>query len=173
MKNRAKQVTAEQQDALFNLWQKRFESNMHRHEALSWAAVQERLEASPDKLWSLQQMEQSGGEPDLVGPLEAQKYLFFDCSIETPSGRRNLCYDHDAWASRKANKPQSNAVDTAASMGIEILTEAQYRYLQTFGSFDSKSSSWITTPPAIRERGGALFCDRRFHLKLSSPILIN
>lgn len=142
---------------------RRFEENMHRHPDIDWTAVQERLEHSPSALQSLWQMEQTGGEPDVVehDPATGQ-VTFCDCSPESPTGRRSLCYDRDALDSRKANKPTGNAVETAASMGIELLTEARYRALQELGEFDLKTSSWVSTPADIRALGGALFCDRRF-----------
>jgi hypothetical protein len=141
----------------------RFEKNMHRHRDLEWADVQARLEATPDKLRSLQRMEATGGEPDVVGYDESTgEYVFYDCSPESPKGRRSVCYDREALESRKEHKPQNSAVDMAAEMEIELLTEKQYRELQTLGDFDTKTSSWVKTPSAIRELGGALFCDRRY-----------
>jgi hypothetical protein len=141
----------------------RFERNRNRHEGLAWDPIQSKLEASPEKLWSLNEMERTGGEPDVVGRDAATgEYIFFDCSAESPAGRRSLCYDREALDSRKQHKPQNNALDMAAAMGIEILTEQQYRELQTLGAFDTKTSSWIRTPPSIRKLGGALFCDRRY-----------
>lgn len=136
---------------------------MGRHANLTWADVQTRLEAKPDKLWSLQQMESTGGEPDVVGLDEdTGEVLFYDCSAQSPEGRRSLCYDQVALEARKANKPADSAMNMAAAMGIDLLTEVEYRYLQTLGEFDTKTSSWVKTPPEIRELGGALFCDRRY-----------
>lgn len=148
---------------LLSLLQARFEQNRHRHRGLNWTAVRERLEAHPDKLWSLREMEHTGGEPDVVGYDEKTgEYLFFDCSVQSPEGRRGLCYDREALESRKANKPKGNAVDMATGMGIEILTEAQYRALQELGDFDTATSSWLQTPEAIRKLGGAIFGDFRY-----------
>ncbi len=137
---------------------------MHRHAGLAWAGVQVKLEANPAKLWSLNEMERTGGEPDVVDfDHTTGEYIFYDCAPESPSGRRSLCYDRAAWESRKENKPQSSALDLSAEMGIEILTEEQYRALQKLEPFDTKTSSWVQTPPAIRKLGGALFCDRRYN----------
>ncbi|HWG59161.1 MAG TPA: DUF4256 domain-containing protein [Candidatus Acidoferrales bacterium] len=141
----------------------RFEQHMNRHKNLEWAKVQARLEANPEKLWSLAEMERTGGEPDVIGRDEKTgEYVFYDCSPESPAGRRNLCYDGEALASRKEHKPKDSAVRVAEGIGVELLTEDQYRELQTLGKFDTKTSSWIKTPAAIRNLGGALFCDRRF-----------
>ena len=141
----------------------RFEKNMNRHEGLQWAKVQARLEAKAEKLWSLHEMERTGGEPDVVGhDKKAGEYIYFDCSTESPSGRRSVCYDREGLDSRKEHKPKNNAIDMAAAMGIELLTEEQYRELQQFGEFDTKTSSWVQTPADIRKLGGALFCDRRY-----------
>jgi hypothetical protein len=141
----------------------RFEKNMNRHEGLAWAQVQTKLAASAEKLWSLNEMERTGGEPDVVGYDEKTgEYIFYDCSAESPKGRRSLCYDREALESRKQHKPENNALDMADAMGIELLTEEQYRQLQRLGEFDTKTSSWITTPSQIRRLGGALFCDRRY-----------
>ena len=141
----------------------RFEGNMSRHEGLEWAKVQSRLEANAGKLRSLNEMERTGGEPDVVGQdKKTGEYVFYDCSAESPEGRRSLCYDGEALKSRKENKPKDNAMDMAAAMGIELLTEGQYRELQELGEFDTKTSSWVRTPAEIRELGGALFCDRRY-----------
>jgi hypothetical protein len=150
-------------EALFEILQARFEKNMNRHEGVDWSTVRARLEATSDRLRALDAMEQTCGEPDVVG-IEARTgaVIFVDCSAESPEGRRGLCYDREALASRKANKPANCATDMAAAMGIEILTEAQYRDLQKLGRFDTKTSSWVRTPPAIRNLGGALFCDRRY-----------
>ena len=142
----------------------RFEKNMNRHQGLDWAKVRTKLEANTEKLWSLNEMERTGGEPDVVGhDNKTGEYIFYDCSAESPSGRRSLCYDREALDSRKENKPKGNAMDMAAAMGFELLTEEQYRELQTLGEFDTKTSSWVKTPSSIRELGGALFCDRRFN----------
>lgn len=159
-----KRLSSEQMGELFKTLQARFERNMNRHEGLEWPAVHTKLEAKPEKLWSLNEMEQSGGEPDVIGyDQNTREYIFCDCSAESPVGRRNLCYDHEALESRKEHKPQGNAMDAASAMGIEILTEEQYRMLQQLGKFDLKTSSWIVTPPEIRKLGGALFCDRRYN----------
>jgi hypothetical protein len=136
---------------------------MKRHQGLAWAQIQTKLEANADKLWSLHEMERTGGEPDAVGyDKKTGEYIFYDCSAESPNGRRSLCYDREALQSRKENKPKNNALDTAAAIGIELLTEEQYRELQKLGNFDTKTSSWVTTPTNIRKLGGALFCDRRY-----------
>jgi len=149
--------------ALLATLQTRFEQHMHRHPGLTWADVQARLAAHPAKLGSLHAMESTGGEPDVVGYDRATgEYIFYDCAAESPIGRRNVCYDHAGLMSRKENRPENNAVDMAAAMGIELLTEAQYRELQTLGEFDAKTSSWLMTPAAIRNRGGAIFGDRRY-----------
>ena len=141
----------------------RFEHNMQRHAGLDWTAVQVRLEARPGKLWSLHEMERTGGEPDVIGRDAATgEYLFCDCSAESPAGRRNVCYDREALESRKSFKPENNALDMADTIGIELLSEAQYRELQELGEFDTRTSSWIQTPPGIRKLGGALFADRRY-----------
>ena len=159
-----KALSAEQHEEILRTLKARFEGNMHRHEGLDWTAVQVRLEANPEKLWSLLKMERTGGEPDVVGQdQETGEYLFYDCSAESPVGRRNTCYDRKALDARKANKPENNAMDLAAAMGIELLTEEEYRALQKLGEFDTKTSSWIKTPPEIRKLGGALFCDRRYN----------
>ncbi|MGC9471949.1 MAG: DUF4256 domain-containing protein [Bacteroidales bacterium] len=162
MKNR-KALSPEQQESLLGTLKARFGKNRNRHEGLNWNEVQARLEAVPDKLWSLREMERTGGEPDVVGfDEQTGEYLFIDCSAESPAGRRSLCYDRAAMESRKASRPENNALDMAAAMGIGLLTEDQYRELQKHGKFDTKSSSWIKTPSEIRTRGGALFCDRRY-----------
>ncbi|HTB68981.1 MAG TPA: DUF4256 domain-containing protein [Steroidobacteraceae bacterium] len=141
----------------------RFEKNMHRHKGLEWARVQVKLQENAHKLRSLSEMEATGGEPDVVGyEQKTDEFIVYDCSAESPEGRRSLCYDGEALASRKTNKPRDNAVDMAGAMGIELLTEEQYRQLQRLGTFDAKSSSWVKTPAAIRKLGGAIFCDRRF-----------
>jgi len=160
-----KKLSPEQSDELINILNDRFEKNMHRHKGLEWANVQAKLElpTSVPKLWSLNEMERTGGEPDVVGyDAEVDEYLFYDCSAESPKGRRSLCYDREAWESRKEFKPENTAVDMAAAMGIELLTEEQYRALQQFGNFDTKTSSWVKTPAEIRKLGGAIFCDRRY-----------
>jgi len=158
------ELSPEQREELLSALQARFENNMQRHPTLEWAQVQARLEAHPAKLWSLSEMESTGGEPDVVGyDAQTGEYTFYDCSAESPQGRRSVCYDHEAQESRKENKPANNAVDMAAAMGIELLTEAQYRELQKLGNFDTKTSSWVKTPADIRELGGALFCDRRYN----------
>ncbi|HEY7784311.1 MAG TPA: DUF4256 domain-containing protein [Pyrinomonadaceae bacterium] len=161
--NRKKQLSPEQREDLFKSLKARFEKNMNRHRGHEWAKVQAKLEAKPEKLWSLNEMERTGGEPDVVGhDKKTGEYIFFDCAAETPNGRRSLCYDRQALESRKEHKPANNAIDMAAAMGIELLTEDQYRELQKLGNFDLKTSSWITTPAEIRKLGGALFCDRRY-----------
>lgn len=153
----------EQRVELLSTLQARFEKYMHRHEGLEWSKVQAKLEAQPEKLWSLNEMESTGGEPDVVQIDEQTgEYIFFDCSEETPKGRRSFCYDREALESRKNNKPENNAIDVAASMGVEMLTEEQYRALQKLGEFDMKTSSWVQTPAEVRKLGGALFCDYRF-----------
>jgi hypothetical protein len=156
-------LTPDQQAALLATLKTRFEKNMNRHAGLEWANVQAKLEAHPDKLWSLSIMEETGGEPDVIGHDDKTgEYLFYDCAPESPKGRRSLCYDRAAWESRKEFKPADNAMDVAASMGIELLDEAEYRALQTLGKFDLKTSSWVKTPDNIRKLGGAVFCDRRY-----------
>jgi hypothetical protein len=158
-----KVLSPDQQAELLKVLQGRFEQNMARHSGIKWPDVQAKLEESPEKLWSLQEMEATGGEPDVVGfDKQSGEYLFFDCSPESPEGRRSFCYDDEALAARKANKPANSAVGMAESMGIELLSEEQYRELQELGEFDLKTSSWIKTPPEIRALDGALFCDRRF-----------
>lgn len=153
----------EQRKQLLAVLKARFEGNRNRHASLEWDRVQARLESNPQKLWSLNEMERTGGEPDVTGHDEAAgEYIFYDCSAESPKGRRSLCYDRRALESRKEHKPRDNALDMADAMGIEILTEDQYRALQNLGAFDTKTSSWIRTPAPIRRLGGALFCDRRF-----------
>lgn len=163
VKRTEKQLSPGRRQEMLAILKDRFEKNMHRHEGIQWSDVQARLEARPDKLWSLSEMERTGGEPDVVGRDEQTgEYLFFDCSPESPAGRRSLCYDREALESRKTARPENSALDVAADMGVELLTEDQYRYLQTLGEFDLKTSSWILTPPDVRALGGALFCDRRF-----------
>lgn len=159
-----KKLPLSQQKELISLLKSRFEKNMQRHAAISWAKVQVKLEANTEKLWSLNQMEMTGGEPDIVDQdKKTGEYIFYDCSPESPKGRRSICYDHEALESRKEHKPQNSAVQMAADMGIELLTEEQYRVLQKLGNFDTKTSSWILTPAPIRKLGGALFCDRRYN----------
>ncbi len=158
-----RQLSPGQRNELLETLKARFEKKTNRHPGLQWSAVEARLEANPDKLWSLHEMERTGGEPDVVGyDKKTGEYVFYDCSAETPTGRRSLCYDREALDARKENKPKGSALDMAAGMGIEVLTEAQYRELQTLGEFDRKTSSWVKTPPDIRARGGAIFCDRRY-----------
>ena len=159
----SKQLSSEQHETLFNTLKARFEKNPNRHQGLDWAAIQAKLEANPAKLRSLYEMEETGGEPDVVG-LDTQtgEYLFYDCSAESPKGRRSVCYDHEALESRKEHKPDDSAVGMAADMGIELLNEEQYRTLQQLGKFDTKTSSWILTPADIRKLGGAVFCDFRY-----------
>lgn len=152
-----------QREEILKTLRARFEKNMDRHKGSKWAQVEARLEASAEKLWSISEMERTGGEPDVVGEdKNTGEYIFYDCSEETPKGRRSLCYDREALEGRKENKPKGNAADMAAAMGIELLNEEQYRELQTLGEFDTKTSSWVKTPPKVRKLGGALFCDRRF-----------
>jgi hypothetical protein len=158
-----KDLSPERREELLRALRVRFEKNMSRHHGLTWAPVQARLEANTEKLWSLHEMEGTGGEPDVVGhDKKTDKYIFYDCSAESPRGRRSICYDREALESRKEHKPHNSAMDMAAGMGIELLTEEQYRELQKLGNFDTKTSSWVKTPSAIRKLGGALFCDRRF-----------
>jgi len=152
-----------QREELLRALKARFERNMNRHKGFEWAHVQAKLEGNAEKLWSLNEMERTGGEPDVVGHDKTTgEYIFYDCSAESPKGRRSLCYDREALESRKEHKPKTDAIDMAAAMGIELLTEEQYRELQTLGNFDTKTSSWVKTPSAIRKLGGALFCDRRY-----------
>jgi hypothetical protein len=156
-------MKAQQRDELLKVLKTRFEKNMNRHKDLEWAEVQARLEANPEKLWSLSEMERTGGEPDVVGRDEGTgEYIFYDCSAESPKGRRSVCYDREGLESRKEHQPENSAVDMAAAMGIELLTEEQYRELQKLGELDTKTSSWVKTPSEIRKLGGALFCDRRY-----------
>ena len=161
--NSKRELQTDQRVELLSTLRARFEGHKHRHEELEWADVQARLEARAESLWSLNEMERTGGEPDVVGrDEETGQYIFFDCAVQSPEGRRSLCYDGEALASRKKYKPEGSAAEMAAAMGIELLTEEQYRALQQLGSFDTKTSSWIKTPARIRELGGALFCDRRY-----------
>jgi hypothetical protein len=158
-----KAISPTQREELLRTLKARFEKHMDRHKGLAWAEVQGKLQANAEKLWTLNEMERTGGEPDLVGlDKKTGEYIFYDCSAESPKGRRSFCYDGEALHSRKENKPKDNALDMAAAMGVELLTEEQYRELQKLGDFDTKTSSWVKTPPAVRELGGALFCDRRF-----------
>ena len=160
---RANDINAKQREELLRALKARFEKNMNRHKGLDWANVQAKLEANPEKLWSLDEMERTGGEPDVVGyDKKTGEYIFYDCSAESPQGRRSVCYDREALESRKEPKPENNAVDMAAAMGIEILTEEEYQELQKLGDFDTKTSSWVKTPADIRKLGGALSCDRRY-----------
>lgn len=163
-RNYKNDLSPEQAEGLLQALKARFGKNMHRHQGLAWAKVQARLEASAEKRWSLHEMEMTGGEPDVVGLDEKTgEYVFYDCSPESPKGRRSLCYDRKALDARKENKPANSAMDMAAAMGIEILTEEQYRSLQQFGNFDAKTSSWVKTPEEIRKHGGAIFCDFRYN----------
>lgn len=158
-----KKLPAELQQGLLSVLKTRFEKNSQRHKGLDWAKVQTRLEANPGKLWSLDEMENTGGEPDVVGfDKKTGEYIFYDCAAESPAGRRSVCYDHEALEKRKENKPKNSAMGMAADMGIELLTEEKYRELQQLGKIDTKTSSWIVTPPAIRKLGGALFADYRY-----------
>jgi Protein of unknown function (DUF4256) len=158
-----KELSPEQREELLRALKARFEKNMNRHKGLEWAKVQTRLKANTEKLWSLNEMERTGGEPDVVGhDKKTGEYIFYDCSAESPKGRTSVCYDREGLDSRKEHKPKNNAIDMAAAMGVELLTEEQYRELQKLGNFDTKTSSWVKTPSAIRKLGGALFCDRRF-----------
>ena len=164
MKGNKKKLSPEQSKELLNTLMTRFEKNMKRHKGLEWAKVQAKLAANPEKLWSLDDMETTGGEPDVVGyDKKTGEYIFYDCSPESPKDRRSLCYDRRALDSRKEHKPKNSAMDMAADMGIEILTEEQYRELQELGEFDTKTSSWVKTPGEIRALGGAVFCDRRYN----------
>ena len=161
-----KKLSKEQHTELLNILKIRFEKNMNRHKGLEWAKVQAKLVTAnyDEKLWSLNEMEKTGGEPDVVGhDKKTGEYIFYDCSAESPKDRRSICYDHEALESRKEHKPANSAIEMAADMGIEVLTEEQYRELQQLGNFDTKTSSWIITPAAIRKLGGALFCDRRYN----------
>ena len=158
-----KELSPEQREELLGALKSRFEKNMNRHKGLEWVKVQSRLVADSEKLWSLNEMERSGGEPDVVGQdKKTGEYIFYDCSAESPKGRRNVCYDREGQEARKTFKPENSAVDMAAAMGIELLTEEQYRELQKLGNFDTKTSSWVKTPLDIRKLGGALFADRRY-----------
>lgn len=159
-----KELSPEQREELLRTLKARFEKNMGRHKGFAWADIQARLEADPEKLWSLHEMDRTGGEPDVVGhDTKTGEYIFYDCSAESPKGRRSLCYDREALEARKENKPENSALDMATAMGIELLTEEQYRELQRLGNFDTKTSSWVKTPSDIRKLGGAIFCDRRYN----------
>jgi hypothetical protein len=163
MKSNKKGLSSEQQEELLDTLKNRFEKNRDRHKGIEWSKVQAKLEANTEKLWSLNEMESTGGEPDVVGyDKKTGEYIFFDCSPESPKDRRSICYDREALDSRKEHKPKNSAIDMATAMGIELLTEDQYRELQQLGKFDTKTSSWVQTPPAVRKLGGALFCDRRY-----------
>ena len=158
-----KKLAAEQREELLKTLKARFDKNMNRHKGLEWTKVQAKLEAKPEKLWSLSEMERTGGEPDVVGfDKKTGEYIFYDCSAESPKDRRSVCYDREALNARKEHKPKDSALDMAAAIGIDLLTEQQYRELQELGKFDLKTSSWIKTPADIRKLGGALFCDRRY-----------
>src|SRR2546429_5179398 len=158
-----KELSPEQREELLTALKARFEKNINRHKGLEWVKVQAKLEANTEKLWSLHEMERTGGEPDVVGhDKKTGEYTFYDCSAESPKGRRSVCYDREALEARKEHKPKDSAVDMATAMGIELLTEEQYRELQKLGEFDTKTSSWVKTPPEIGKLEGALFCDRRF-----------
>ncbi len=164
MNSTKKKLSPAQRNELISTLKSRFEKNMHRHKDIEWAKVQAKLEANTEILWSLDDMEITGGEPDVVDyDKKTGEYIFYDCAEESPKGRRSLCYDRQALDARKEHKPKDSAIDMAAGMGIEILTEEQYRALQQLGKFDTKTSSWVKTPAAIRELGGAIFCDRRYN----------
>ncbi|MEW5675803.1 DUF4256 domain-containing protein [Flavobacterium enshiense] len=159
-----KELSTEQREELLKIVKNRFEKNMSRHAGIEWPKVLAKLDANPEKLWSLNEMERTGGEPDVVDyNKQEDQYIFYDCSAETPKGRRSICYDHEALESRKENKPANSAVNMATAMGIELLSEEQYRALQQLENFDKKSSSWVKTPSAIRKLGGAVFCDFRYN----------
>jgi hypothetical protein len=163
MKSNKKKLSSEEREELLRILKARFEKNTKRHKDLEWDKVEAKLEANPEKLWSISEMETTGGEPDVVGHDKKKgEYILYDCSAESPKGRRSVCYDTEALESRKEHKPKNSALGMAAAMGIEILTEEQYRALQKLGEFDTKTSSWVQTPVDIRELGGALFCDRRY-----------
>src|SRR4030088_1084791 len=163
MNRMKKELSPKQREELLNTLKARFEKNVNRHKGLEWAKVQAKLEAHTEKLWSLNEMERTGGEPDVVGhDKKTGEYIFYDCSAESPKGRRSVCYDREALESRKEHKPKDSVIDMAAAMGIELLTEEQYRELQKLGEFDTKTSSWVKTPSDIRKLGGALYCDRRY-----------
>src|SRR5437660_6607763 len=162
-RNIKRDLSPEQRKELLRALKARFEKNMNRHKGIEWDKVQAKLEANAEKLWSLNEMERTGGEPDIVGhDKKTGEYIFYDCSAESPKGRRSVCYDREALEARKEHKPEDNAMDMAVAMGIELLTEEQYRELQKLGDFDTKTSSWLKTPSDIRKLGGAIFCDRRY-----------
>lgn len=164
MKNVKKKLSAVHQKDLLAVLKSRFEKNSNRHKGLDWSKVEAKLEANAEKLWSLNEMERTGGEPDVVGlDKKTGEYIFYDCSLESPKDRRSYCYDREALNARKEHKPANSVIDVAAAMGIELLTEEQYKELQTLGKFDSKTSSWVKTPPEIRKHGGAIFCDFRYN----------
>ena len=164
MKNTKEKLSREQREKVLGTLKARFEKNMNRHKGLEWSEIQAKLEANAGKLWSISEMERTGGEPDVIGYEEKTgEYIVYDCSAESPKDRRSACYDREALESRKENKPKDNAIDIAAAMGIELLTEEQYRELQKLGDFDTKTSSWVKTPSDIRKLGGAIFCDRRYN----------
>ena len=163
-KNMKKKLQPKQQQHLLNILKTRFEKNMNRHEGIEWNKIQVKLDKHPEKLWSLNEMEESEGEPDVIAfDKTTGEYIFYDCSIESPKGRRSICYDNEALESRKEHKPKNSAIEMAKDMGIELLTEDQYRELQNIGDFDTKTSSWIKTPSKIRDLGGAIFCDKRYN----------
>ncbi|MEH7482813.1 DUF4256 domain-containing protein [Neobacillus drentensis] len=163
MNNEKRKLSPKQNEEILRTLKARFEKNMNRHKGLEWANVQAKLETNTEKLWSLNEMERTGGEPDVIDhDKKAGKYIFYDCSVESPKGRRSVCYDREALESRKEHKPKNNAIEMAADMGIDILTEEQYREMQRLGNFDTKTSSWVKTPDNIRKLGGAIFCDRRY-----------
>jgi Protein of unknown function (DUF4256) len=161
VKNDKKKLTSAQVEELLDILKTRFEKNMSRHKGIEWTKVESKLAAHPEKLWSINEMEKTGGEPDVVGK-EGSAFIFYDCSAESPSGRRSFCYDREAWESRKENKPKNNAMDVAAAMGVELLSEEDYRELHKVGKFDTKTSSWLKTPADIRKLGGAIFADFRY-----------
>lgn len=163
MQTLEKELSSEKRKKLLKILKTRFEENINRHKGIDWAKVQSKLDTASDKLWSLNEMERTGGEPDVVGyDKKTDEILFYDCAQQSPSGRRNICYDREALDSRKANKPANSVVDMATAMGIEILTEEEYRELQKLGEFDTKTQSWVKTPSGIRKHGGGIFCDRRY-----------
>ncbi|MEL7624975.1 MAG: DUF4256 domain-containing protein [Clostridiales bacterium] len=163
MKKGKAELSPAEREELLGILKARFEKNRNRHQELDWDKVQAKLEANAEKMWSLNEMERTGGEPDVVAfDHSTSQYIFYDCSTESPKGRRNICYDRDALESRKEHKPENNAMDMAAAMGVELLTETEYRELQKLGNFDTKTSSWVKTPSHIRALGGAIFCDRRY-----------
>jgi len=162
-KSSKKELSSPQREELLKTLKARFDKNMNRHKGVDWTKVKAKLESSPEKLWSLNEMEATGGEPDIVGfDKKTGEYVFYDCSAESPKGRRSICYDREALDARKEHKPKDSALDMAGAIGVEILTEQEYRELQKVGEFDTKTSSWVQTPPEIRKLGGALFCDRRY-----------